>query len=204
MARNSLTAVLALCLMMGSVLASTVKTLNRIVFADQFCSTLGVQDQSCLINSINSLPASGGLVILPYGVTNISSTIVVHKSNVLLIGHDAEVDHDIGSLNPATDLVWTGTAGGTMFIFSAIPGSENQRLGRSGIVQAHLDCEASAATAIKIQSEFFGRYADLNFYNCTVATFDIGVVSILGEQADSQNNDFRNIMIRNLDDAGAS
>jgi hypothetical protein len=202
MAQNSLTVVLVLCLMMGSAFATTVKTLNRIVFADQFCSTQGVQDQSCVINAINSLPSSGGLVILPYGVTTISSTVVVHKSNVLLIGHDAEVDHDIGSLNPATDLVWTGTSGGTMFTFSAIAGSENQRLGRSGIVQAHIDCEGSAATAIVVRSEYFGRYDDLNLYNCTAVAIDVGVVPHLGEAADSQHNDFRNISIRNLDNAG--
>lgn len=204
MSRNSLAVVLVLCLMMGSAFATTVKTLNRIVFADQFCNTQGVQDQSCVINAMNSLPKSGGLVVLPYGVTTISSTIVVHKSNVLLIGHDADVDHDVGTVNPATDLVWTGISGGTMFTFSARSGSGNQRLGRSGIEQAHIDCASSAGIAVAVQSEMFGRYADLNFYNCTVATFDIGVVSVLGEAADSQHNDFRNIMIRNLDNAGAS
>jgi hypothetical protein len=85
----SLAVLLALCLLTASTFATTVKTVNRIVFADQFCSTQGVQDQSCVINAINSLPASGGQVVLPYGVTNISSTIVVHKHNVLLIGRNA-------------------------------------------------------------------------------------------------------------------
>jgi len=204
MARNSLLAVSVFFLTIGPAFGETVKTLNRIVFADQFCNTSGVQDQSCAINAINSLPKSGGLVVLPYGVTNISSTIVVTKPNVLLIGHDAEIDHDVGDLNPATNLVWTGKPGGTMIIFSAIPGSGNQKLGRSGIEQAHVDCESSAGRAIVIRSESFGRYADLNLYNCTIATFDIGVVSELGEAADSQHNDFRNINIRNLDNAGAS
>jgi hypothetical protein len=129
---------------------------------------------------------------------------VVHKSNVLLIGHDADVDHDVGEPDPATDLVWTGASGGTMFYFSAVSGSDNQRLGRSGIVPSHLDCEGSAGTAIVIRSEYFGRYADLNLYNCTVTSFDVGVVPLLGEAADSQHNDFRNISIRNLDNAGAS
>jgi hypothetical protein len=142
--------------------------------------------------------------VLPYGVTSISTTIVVHKSNVLLIGHDSDVDHDVGEPHPSTDLMWTGAAGGTMFNFSAVSGSENQRLGRSGIVQAHLDCEGSAATAIVVRSEYFGRYADLNLYNCTAVAIDIGVVSLLGEAADSQHNDFRNISVRNLDNAGGN
>jgi hypothetical protein len=204
MARNSLAIVTTLLLMLGSAFGTTVKTLNRIVFADQFCSTQGVQDQTCITNAINSLPTSGGLVVLPYGITTISSTIVVHKSNVLLIGHDADVDHDIGGPNPATDLLWTGASGGTMFNFSAVSGSGNQRLGRSGIEQAHVDCAGLAGIAIVIRSEYYGRYAELNFYDCTVATFDVGVVSVLGEAADSQHNDFRNIMIRNLDNAGAT
>jgi hypothetical protein len=184
--------------------ATTVRTLNKIVFSDQFCNTQGVQDQSCIVNAIDSLPDSGGLVVLPYGVTTISSTITIHKSNVLLIGHDADVDHDVGGPDPATDLEWAGATGGTMFLFSAVSGSGNQRLGRTGIAQAHLDCEGSAATAIAVRSEYFGRYADLNFYNCTVATIDISVVAVLGEAADSQHNDFRNISIRNLDNTGAS
>ena len=188
----------------GSTPAVTVKTVNRIEFADQFCTTSGVQDQSCIVNAINSLPLSGGLIVLPHGITSISSTIVVHKSNVLLIGHDSDVDHDLGGPNPATDLVWTGAAGGTMFDFSAVPGSGNQRLGRSGIVQAHLDCAGLAHTAIIVRSEYFGRYTDLNLYNCTAVAVDIGVVSVLGEAADAQHNDFRNISIRNLDNAGAS
>jgi hypothetical protein len=174
------------------------------VFADQFCSTRGVQDQTCIVNAISSLPISGGLVVLPYGVTSISTTIVVHKSNVLLIGHDSDVDHDVGEPHPSTDLMWTGATGGTMFNFSAVSGSENQRLGRSGIVQAHLDCEGSAATAIVVRSEYFGRYADLNLYNCTAVAIDIDVVSLLGEAADSQHNDFRNISVRNLDNAGGN
>lgn len=190
--------------LIGATFGTTVKTLNHIVFADQFCKSPGVQDQSCILNAVNSLPASGGLVVLPDGVTNISSTVVIHKSNVLLIGHDSEVDHDLGTIDPATNLVWTGVPGGTMFIFSAVAGFTNQRLGRSGIEQAHLDCGSSAGTALAIRSEYFGRYADLNIYNCTHVAIDVGVVSQLGEAGDSQHNDFHNISVRNLDGAGAT
>src|ERR1035438_3023800 len=205
MGRNFLGRIVFFVLLaISSTLAVTVKTVNRIEFADQFCNTSGVQDQSCIVNAINSLPVSGGLIVLPYGITSISSTIVVHKSNVLLIGHDSDVDHDLGGPDPATDLVWTGASGGAILDFSAVQGSGNQRLGRSGIVQAQLDCAGVAGTAIIVRSEYFGRYTDLNLKNCTAAAVDISVVSGLGEAADAQDNDFRHTSIRNLDNAGAS
>ncbi len=56
---------------------------------------------------------------------------------------------------------------------------------------------------ISIFTTALGRYADLNIYNCTQVSIDLGVVLVLGEAADSQHNDFRNISIRNLDGAGA-
>ncbi len=53
----------------------SLKRLENVRYADQFCTTPGTLDETCINNAINDLPAAGGTVILPNGTVTAAATI---------------------------------------------------------------------------------------------------------------------------------
>ena len=148
----------------------------------------------------DSLPSTGGLVLLQEGNLNLTTNFDADngKQNVCYIGRGSFGNFDVGSSSPATSFTWTGSAGGTMVSFAPTAGASNQSLKSSCLIGVMLDAANLAAIALEVRSARNSKFTDLFLKDCTTTCLDLDVVATLGEARDPQHNDFRNISIRNV------
>ena len=176
---------------------STIGDWNDIpvVGSDKFPAT-----QAGLEAARDSLPATGGFVLLQEGNLNLTTNFDADngKQNVCYIGRGSFAGADIGGFNPATSFTWTGAAGGTMVSFAPTSGASNQGLKSSCLIGVMLDAANLAAVALDIKSTSRSKFTDLFLKDCTTTCLDLDVVATLGEARDPQHNDFRNISIQNV------
>ena len=59
----------------GAFIGVTAKSYNLVLQADQYCTTPGTLDQSCLSNAVAALPGGGGAIHLRAGTYNFSSLV---------------------------------------------------------------------------------------------------------------------------------
>jgi len=94
----------------------------------------GATDNSTSINLalIAAASAGGATVQLPAGSCAIASTLVNHHSNVYLKGVGNGHNHDVGAVDYGTQLLWTGSVGGTMIDWSPTSDVSAQRISGGG------------------------------------------------------------------------
>ena len=164
-------------------------------------------DTSAIQSAITAIQtAGGGQLSFPAGTYNISSTISVSASNVMLMGAGGDISHNVGTqgTSASSKLVWVGAAAGTMVKFASPTGASAQKQNGGGIVGFFLQCAGSAAIGLQIQSWDSGEFRDLGIINPTTAGIDMGVVATLGEARDPQNNRLSQISVRCVDGGGAA
>jgi hypothetical protein len=99
----------------GSV---TNKRENNVRIAAQFCTTVGVLDQTCINNAITDFGAapSCGTILMPFGEIDITATIgttnLSGRYGCVFIGQGAP---QIAAGIKGTYIKWTGAANGSMF-----------------------------------------------------------------------------------------
>jgi hypothetical protein len=180
------------------------KNLNNIRFADQFAtgsSTGGIQE------AVNDLPSTGGIVYLPYGATNVISTINIAKDNVLLIGHGSYgIMADLQTVDrPASELKWTGSAGGTLLQFTAAGTTGAPPLVGGGIWNAKLNGNASAAVVLWTKSVNKASFKNLYLTGATASAMRLDTVAITpAGYAGTTRCTFENIDIRDVDSGQTS
>jgi hypothetical protein len=148
----------------GKAIAS-LRNLNSIRFADQFSagSTTGGINEA--IADFGPAPACG-TVILPFGVTNITSTVggptVIgghHGCN--LIGHGASNN---AAGHKGSYLVWTGPAGGTMFNVAGCTDCYSAHFSLDGMGTAGIGFSQTVGGGSTSQQN---QAEDIFFYNIT-------------------------------------
>lgn len=161
-------------------------------------------DTAAFQNAINTIAQqNGGVIVIPSGVYNISSTLSITTSNVVLNGEGGDFVHDTGTnVDAATKLVWTGAAGGTMISISSVQGAGNSKINGCGIKNMELTANGLAGKAIFIKSHNNGVFENLALSGgFSVRAFEMTcfVKGIeLGDAPDNQGNLLRNISARQL------
>lgn len=181
----------------GDVISKTTPFFNVKAYGAK-CD--GSTDDSTAINSaITAAGSSGGVVILPAATCAVASTITISKDNVWIVGQGADSRHDIGSVTPASALLWTGSSGGTILQCTAIAGGSNQAQTRCGVQNiALLSNNGLAGIGLSIVSSQQGTFSNLYFDNFSSHGLYMGVVATLGEASDSQLNLLTNLAFRNV------
>lgn len=168
----------------------------------------GVADDAAAIQAaITAIQtAGGGQLTFPAGTYNISTTLTVSASNVMLMGAGGDMTHNVGTqgASASSKLVWTGAAAGTMVKFASPTGASAQKQNGGGMVGFFLQCAGVAAIGLQVQSWDMGEFRDLGIINPTTAGLDVGVVATLGEARDPQNNRFSQISVRCAEGSGAN
>lgn len=149
----------------------------------------GVADDTSAIQAaviyLSSL-SNGGVLNLPAGTSNISSTIVLQASNIKIAGKGHGGNHDAGSgANGATVLNWIGSSIGMFFI--GPPPSAARALTGSGLTGVFLQGNSSATYGVFALSVRGGVY-DFAGSEFTSAMMYMGCQTGMGEAADSQSN----------------
>lgn len=132
----------------------------------------GIVDSTTAIqNAINSLPATGGIVLLPHGIYSINTTLTIGNgttttvstvNNICFIGSGPGASSaDSTSTGAATRLLWNGANNGIMFqINGPISGVK--------IVDIALDANSLASQAIVVLHAFSSRFSDILIENYTI------------------------------------
>ena len=180
--------------------SATITNLNQSIYVDGTNYALTAAGINSALNALCAQTGGqGGTVVLPNAWININSTIYVGSStcqNMVLVGQAAWANSDAGQVLPGTTLTWTGAAGSTVISVSATPGAGNGALNKSGVKNLVTNCANSAAYGINIASVHGGEFKDLWLADCTGYAVLTDVVSPLAEYADTQQNTFANIYIR--------
>ena len=145
----------------------------------------------------------GGNLIVPWGQYRISSTINVDSGyGIQIMGYGGDGVHDNGTgVAPATEVLWFGAAGGTVFNFSSPAGSGNSRQFGSSVSDLKIDCRSVAGIALLVNSVRICNFSRVTVYNPTIA----GVKSTtlgnanLAESSDTQRCIFDRVSIRAID-----
>lgn len=168
----------------------------------------GVADDAAAIQAaITAIQtAGGGQLTFPAGTYNISTTLTISASNVMLAGAGGDMTHNVGTqgASASTKLVWTGAASGTMVKFASPTGASAQKQNGGGMVGFFLQCAGVAGIGLQVQSWDMGEFRDLGIINPTTTGVDINVVATLGEYRDPQNNRFSQISVRCVEGSSAS
>jgi hypothetical protein len=165
----------------------------------------GTTDDTVAIqNAINAAQAkNGGIVLIPWGTYNISSTLLITGSNVILQGYGGDGLHDGGTgAYPATKLVWTGSSyTGSMLAFYTIQGTGNSKINGVGLKNIYLDCSGLVAGGVSIISVNNGVFDHITILHPTFVGVQVTnyLAGQLAEASDSQLNIFNNISVRCLD-----
>lgn len=177
-------------------------TVQAVVVASGNANT----DTAALQAAIDAVAAEGGGVVKCRGTFGVNDTIVVEDSNVLLLGDGCDSSHDVGDQGTlaVTELVWSGTTGGTMVQFASPEGASAQKMRGGGMVGISLRSGGGeAAKGLEVLSWNRGRFEDLFFEEFTTAGLAVGCVSTLGEAKDPQENYFGRLSGRFLLQSGA-
>lgn len=150
--------------------------------------------------------AGGGQLTFPAGTYNISTTLTISASNVMLAGAGGDMTHNVGTqgASASTKLVWTGAASGTMVKFASPTGASAQKQNGGGMVGFFLQCAGVAGIGLQIQSWDMGEFRDLGIINPATTGVDMGVVATLGDAKDPQNNRLSQISVRCAEGSGAA
>lgn len=165
----------------------------------------GASDSTTAIQSaINSLPSTGGTILLSCGIYSISSTLNVGNgttsavsttSGVVLQGAGAR-GISIGVFSgytvlPCVDVKWNGSATNMLSINGPLHGW--------GLHNLTLDCRSSATVGLRIISASWGDVSNLSVQNCTGYGIYSGTNSLTGYTgvADSSSllNRYSNIYV---------
>lgn len=168
----------------------------------------GVTDDTAAIQAAITAvqTAGGGPLNFPAGTYNISSTLTVSASNVMLAGAGGDTNHNVGTqgTSASTKLVWVGAASGTMVKFTSPTGASAQKQNGGGMVGFFMQCAGVAGIGLQVQSWNTGEFRDLGIINPATTGIDMGVVATLGDARDPQNNRFSQISVRCVEGSGAS
>jgi hypothetical protein len=131
----------------------------------------------------------GGTVVIPPSTQQwtLSAGVTVDADNITIVGAGHGGQHDTGAgLVAATQIVWTGSAGGDMFTISPTA-LASRRLAGSGIVGVYLYGNNLAGRGVKWRSACEAEI-DICGSEFTTALLDMDVLTTLSESADSQHN----------------
>jgi hypothetical protein len=194
----------------GSVARTVSNKLSDTIGALDFgCDPTGIADSTnCIKNAIVSLGSSGGTVIFPPGVFNISTNVIINTNQVHLRGSGGAIDGNVAYIGgmPAalaavsTRFKWVGAAGGTMFTISPFPDNGTQAaVVSSDISGAMLDCNQSAAIGLDIRTLRNGVFKDGSIVQCTSINLKFGVTTnnVTGGNNSSAFNEFDNFAFSN-------
>ena len=164
----------------------------------------GVTDDTAAIqNAINfSASINGCYVKIPSGTYKISSTLLITKSNIKIIGSGGDNVHDGGTgVDGATKIVWNGSAGGTMLEIKTISNILNSKINGTNLIGIEFNGSNSAGIAISIISHSSGKFENLLVQDVTQIAYKISCLlsAALPEAADSQYNFFNQCFYRLVD-----
>lgn len=149
--------------------------------------------------AIDALPANGGTIVLPYtgsGYIGISSTILISKSNVTIVGQGPSAYRATQSQIQSaagTRLKWIGAAGGTVVKFESPTGDQRQHGG--GLRGLMIDGNNfSANIGLHLKSWSRGVFSELYVFACAVDHYllDITTNVLSVTPYDTQLNIFTN------------
>lgn len=153
----------------------------------------GVTDDTAAIQAaIDAVQDAGGGVVKFLSTSyNVTGTLLVTASNVMLQGTGEGHQHDAGSgRDAATALVWGGASGGTILKIAPIEGVSARRISGGGIDRIGFYGEDVAARAVELRS-VNNLYVNIYGERFTTDVLYMGVVGTLGEAKDNQQNDIR-------------
>lgn len=141
--------------------------------------------------------SSGGTVFFPPGTYLLSTTLVVNRKNVTLLGAGADTGHDVGtSLEPGSQLKWIGASGGTMLRVTAVEGASGERITRCSVQGVSLNGDKIAGIGLQVLSAHQCVVEDVTLGFFTEAALDIDSVDTLGEARDTQHCRFTGLNFR--------
>lgn len=161
----------------------------------------GVTDATIAIQAaISACSANfGGIVYLPQGVYNITSTILVSVSGVRLRGASTFYNADVGGIsNIGTQLSWQGAASGIILKYAPTTGASAQALKAVELSNVSLLGNTLAGIGLQVLSTQGSRFSDLWIRDCTIAGLDLNVVTPLGENGGVTRCLFERINIRQV------
>jgi len=151
-------------------------------------STAGLQD------SINrAQTAGGGIVIWPAGQFKITSTLVVSKSGVRIIGAGRGAFHDSAPyIQAQTLLVWAGAVKGIMIAVGPVQASTSQKLTGTDVLNVALQATPDLVTA---GADYGLLLTSVQHSNFDIFTAEFGVAAVaftvgngLNEAANCEGN----------------
>jgi hypothetical protein len=160
--------------------------------------------------ALAALGPNGGIVMVPPGTYDISSTIANHANNVLLMcegsGGGFVGVTTFAPIPGSCILNWQGPAGGTMVSWSEASGGTNAIAG-GGVQGFDFEGNGSAAVGLHVADEAYGQFKNNYFAEFTKAgllvdcTPDTGKYWNAGNKA-TQFNVFENLNFKQIDAAG--
>ena len=154
--------------------------------ADQWCSTPGTLDDTCINNAIAALPANGGTVILSTGTYVLANTVTVTApKRVFIRGQNSSMglQHPQGSgTHGSTYITWNGTTGGTMFKFTA---TLSAVIDFSGLSDVDIDCGGGgvgqvAGVGVLAATIWNSTFRNLHISYCSIAGFELTTINGTG------------------------
>lgn len=141
------------------------KSIEQVRFANEWCSTPGTLDQSCIANAIESLPSAGGIIYVPPGTYAVSATVTV-PSGVTIEGAGAPTVLSAAPVLSGEAISLTGTA----------PVVRNLLMQGNNLAIAAIQVEATNATVAGVHIVYFaggginvvGPSANITIARCTV------------------------------------
>jgi hypothetical protein len=157
-----------------------------------------------------ALGPNGGIVMVPPGTYNISSTIANHANNVLLMcegsGGGFVGVTTFAPISGSCILNWQGPAGGTMVSWSEASGGKNAIAG-GGVQGFDFEGNGSAGVGLHVSDEGYGQFKNNYFAEFTKAgllvdcTPDTGKYWNAGNKS-TQFNVFENLNFKQIVAAG--
>jgi hypothetical protein len=168
--------------------------INGIIFVD------GVT-YATIPAALAALGPNGGIVMVPPGTYNISSTIANHANNVLLMCEGSAGGFFGTPSFPAIPgsciLNWHGPAGGTMVSWSEASGGTNAIVG-GGVQGFDFEGNGSAGVGLHVASEGYGQFKNDYFAEFTKAGLLVDCTPDSGNYWNASNKATQFNMFENL------
>lgn len=164
----------------------------------------GSTDDSAKVQALANYLAfiGGGEICIPVGTCCLASSVGLgNRTTMRGAGYDC--NHDSGSPNPVSRLLWTGAAGGTLVVIQP-PGGATQRMSQNGMTGIYLDSNNGlAAIGLDVYSSNNGNY-DIAGNMFTTALFRLSPLSALTAEAPDPQYNTIAIDHRNLSNGGST
>lgn len=146
----------------------------------------------------------GGVVFFPRGIYKVTQTIFIDASYITLAGEGGAADGNVTYVGGmaaaiagiASRILWAGSAGGTVVLFTPFPDDATQAaLSGGGMMDIGVDGASIANDGIDLRSLRYAKFTNVSSMRCNSVNWKIGVANsnVLGGNKSIAFCEFRNI-----------